>query len=242
MNSERSREHLEPLAWDKSLYKVALAHSKDMARMRKVTHKGSDGSQSHERIRDAGIYASKTAENIAGDLNIISAHTSLMKSLYHRENILDPDFSHGAAAVYEQAAYLFITELFIRKVGNYAVDDARRLILDQINRFRKERDLPSMSLSKSLSNAAQSHVEVQAKLGALSPLLIMSVLTKQMKESLLVNVYTSSTLLTIPPEVHKNLQTKEQLVGIGFKRAKGGLCDGGCYVVAMIFSKGAPPK
>ena len=145
INSERSRVRLELLQWDKSLYRVAVAHSKDMAGMRKVTHKGSDNTQPHDRVRGANIFASKTAENIAGDINIISAHTSLMKSLYHRENILDPDFSHGAVAVQNQDGYLYITEVFIRKVGDYAVEEARRLILDQMNRLRQDHNLPPLA-------------------------------------------------------------------------------------------------
>jgi uncharacterized protein YkwD len=241
VNGERTREQQEPLKWDKNLYKVALEHSKDMAVMRRVTHRGSDGSQPHERIRNARILASKTAENIAGDINIISAHTSLMKSLYHRDNILDADFSHGAVAVYEQKGYLYITELFIRKVGDYVVDEARRLIADHVNRFRKVRNLSPVVLSKPLSNIAQSHVEVQTKLGALSPLLIMSVLTRQMKSSLLVNVYTTSALADFPEEIHHSLFGNNEQIGVGFRKAQGTFCQSGCYVIALIFGSRNPP-
>ena len=244
MNSERSREGLRLLEWDKALYKVAMEHSKDMAAMHKVSHRGSDGTQPHERIRNAKIFASKTAENSAGDINIISAHTSLMKSLYHRENILDSDFTHGTVAVYEQNGYLYITEMFIEKLTDYSVDEARTAILNHINQVRNEKRLPPLSLSKNLSNVAQSHVEVQTRLSSMSPLMIMGVISRQMKGSVLVNVYTTDSLRLAPDEVTHNFVLNNNTIGIGFKRAQGSLCNTGCYVVALIFgsSDRTPPS
>lgn len=241
MNSERAREGIKPLQWDKALYKVALEHSKDMAEMHKVSHTGSDHSQPHERIRAAKIFASKTAENIAGDIDVISAHVALMKSLYHRENILDPDFTHGADAVYGQKGYLYVTELFIEKLTDYSLDEARKAILQHINDIRAEKKLPLLSISKTLSNVAQSHVEVQTKMSSMSPLLIMGVLTRQMKGSVLVNVYTTDSLHLAPDEVARNFVSNNKTIGIGFKKTQGSLCQSGCYVIALIFASSDPP-
>lgn len=240
MNAERSREGLRPLEWDSDLYKVARDHSKDMAEMHKISHQGSDGSQPHERIKKAKIFASKTAENIAGDINIISAHTALMKSLYHRENILDPDFTHAAVAIYEQKGYLFITENFIEKLADYSVDEARRTILQHMNEKREEQHLPPLTLSKSLSNVAQSHVEVQSRLSAMSPLMITGVISRQMKGSVLVNVYTTDSLRLAPQGVTENFSLDNKTVGIGFKKVQGSLCNTGCYVIALIFGSTEP--
>src|SRR5690242_16647503 len=128
MNAEREREGVKPLQWDDQLYQVALAHSEDMAAMHKVSHTGSDHTQPDERIRNAKIYASKTAENIAGDISVIAAHTGLMTSLYHRRNILDPDFTHAVDAIYEDHGYLYITEMFAKELGAHTVDEARKEI------------------------------------------------------------------------------------------------------------------
>jgi len=240
INSEREREGLEPLQWDNNVYKVARVHSKNMAAMGKISHKGPGGSEPQDRIRNAKIFASKSAENIAGDLNIISAHTSLMKSLYHRDNILDPDFSHGAVAIYQEWDYLYITELFIRRVGDYLLADARRLVLDHINRIRRDRNLFPLSISKSLSNVAQSHVLVQTRLGSMSPLLIMGILSRKMKTALTVNVYTAAALPYVTQELRPSLDIEEREIGIGFTRTQGSLCRGGCYVIALIL--GSPNK
>ena len=238
MNSERSRDNLRKLVWDRDVYKVALDHSKDMAKMQKVSHKGSDNSQPHERIRAAQIFASRTAENIAGDINIISAHTSLMKSLYHRENILDPEFTHAAVAVFEKQGYLYVTEVFIQKLIDYSLAEARAVILNYINGYRQKKKLGPLVLSKSLNNVAQSHVDLQTKMSAGSPLLILGTLSRQMG-SVLVNVYTTNSLTFIPEQLRVDFTKENTLLGIGFKRTKGSLCPGGCYAAALIFGEKA---
>jgi uncharacterized protein YkwD len=240
MNSEREREGIRPLIWDQELYEVARAHSKDMAAMHKVSHTGSDHSEPDERVLNAKIFASKTAENIAGDINVISAHTSLMKSLHHRENILDPEVTHGADAIYDDKGYLYITEVFIQKVKDYSLEDARKRVLEHINDVRNGKHLAPLGISKTLSNVAQSHMEVQVKMKKISPLLILSALSKQMRGPVLVNVYTTDSLDTVPEQVAENFVTSSKTVGIGFERTQGGLCPGGCYVIALIFASSEP--
>ncbi len=235
INSEREREKIPPLIWDDELYPVARAHSQDMARMGKISHSGSDRSQPHERIRAAGIFASKTAENVARDLNIISAHTSLMESLYHRENILDPEMTHAAVGVFHTGKYIYVTEVFIRKVNEINLKTGREMILFSLNEHRKQQGLLPLSLSQKLSDISQSHVEVQEKLNALSPPLLMNQLTRQVGGSVRVNVFTATSIDHVPEDVFANLEGKSQMVGIGFKRIRGKLCESGCYLVTLIF-------
>jgi uncharacterized protein YkwD len=235
INSERDREKIPPVIWDDELYSVALEHSKDMARMGKVSHSGSDTSQPHERIRAAGIFASKTAENIARDLNIITAHTSLMESLYHRENILDPEITHAAAGVVHSGKYIYVTELFIRKVALIDSNKGRKALLSSVNEYREKKGLLPVTLSERLSEIAQSHVHVQEKLNSLSPPLLTSQLARQVGGSIRINVFTTSTPERVPEEVYPNLEGKSQMVGIGMKRIRGKLCETGCYLVTLIF-------
>src|SRR5687768_2939559 len=87
MNTERAREGLNPLLWEEELYRVALEHSKDMAKSGRASHRGSDRKEPQDRIREANIFASRAGENIARDVNVVSAHTLLMQSVDHRANI-----------------------------------------------------------------------------------------------------------------------------------------------------------
>jgi uncharacterized protein YkwD len=235
INSERARENRMPLIWDEDVYHVALAHSKDMARAEKASHRGTDGREPHERIRSAQIYASKSGENIARDVNVISAHTLLMQSVEHRENILEPGFSHAAVAIVREKQFLYITELFIYKIGDYSLDQARETLVRQYNYYRQDQKLPPLIFSTSLSNAAQAHVETQKRFDSLSPMLTMSSVARSSKGRILVTAYTATTLLEIPGPVRKDLQSGLQTVGIGFKRVQGSICGGGCYLIVLIF-------
>ncbi len=125
--------------------------------------------------------------------------------------------------------------MFIEKLTDYSVEEARTAILTHINQVRGEKHLPPLSLSKNLSSVAQSHVEVQTRLSSMSPLMIMGVISRQMKGSVLVNVYTTDSLRLAPDEVIHNFVLNNNTVGIGFKKAQGSLCNTGCYVVALIF-------
>ncbi len=235
INSEREREKLPAFIWEDELYTVARAHSEDMAGMGKVSHEGSDKRQPHERIRAAGVFASKTAENVARDLNIISAHTSLMESLYHRENILDPEFTFAAVGVIHSAKYIYVTELFIRRVEQIDSNKGRQKLLVSMNEHREKKGLLPLTLSQRLSEVAQSHVDVQENLNALSPPLLMNQLTRQAGGSIRINVFTANTPDRVPEEVYPNLEGNSQMVGIGFKRIRGKLCESGCYLVTLIF-------
>jgi uncharacterized protein YkwD len=235
INSERAREKLSPLIWDEDLYKVARLHSVDMATTGEVSHTGSDNTQPVDRIRTGGLFASKTAENIARDLNVISAHTSLMESYYHRENILDPEMTHAAVAIIHSNQYLYVTEVFIHEVADIDLRHARGKLLDLMNDYRQQQGLLPLTLSQNMSDVAQSHVDVQQKLNSLTPPLLMGQLAHQLGGSVRVNVFTANSIEKIPDEVHENLRGKGQMVGIGFKRIRGKLCEGGCYLITLIF-------
>jgi uncharacterized protein YkwD len=236
VNSERLRERLIPLLWDPELYQVAFAHSKDMAAMRKTTHKGSDGTEPQERVLAANIFSSRTGENIARDLNVVSAHTSLMRSLDHRENILESDYTHAAVGIIKQNQFLYVTELFIHKISDYPVDQARQTLIKLINLHRQDKKLAPLALSESLSNAAQAHVEVQNKFDSLTPMLTIGSIARTSRGRALVTAYTATTLLKIPPEIRDDIESSSQKIGIGFKRIQGKICNGGCYLVVLVLA------
>jgi uncharacterized protein YkwD len=235
VNSERLRERVAPLLWDDAVYQVALAHSKDMAATGNMAHKGTDGSEPHERVQKAGIYSSRTGENIARDNNVTSAHTMLMQSLYHRENILEPDYTHAAVAVVHREQFLYVTEVFIHKINDYAQAQGRQLLIRQLNSYRDGKKLGPLSLSDALNKAAQAHVDMQKKFDSLSPMLIMSPIARSNRHRTVVSVYTTTSLLRIPAEVRSDAESTSDKIGIGFKRVQGKICNGGCYLVVLVF-------
>jgi uncharacterized protein YkwD len=235
INSERAREDRMSLIWDEELYSVALAHSKDMARSEKASHRGTDGREPHERIRSAQIYASKSGENIARDINVISAHTLLMQSVDHRDNILAPEFTHAAVAIVREKQFLYITELFIHKIGDHALEQARETLVRQYNFYRQDQKLSPFIYSASLSSAAQAHVETQKRFDSLSPMLTLSSVAQSTRGRILVTAYTATSLSEVPAQVRKDLRSDMNRIGIGFKRVQGSICSGGCYLIVLVF-------
>jgi uncharacterized protein YkwD len=236
INSERAREHLAPLIWDDAVYRVALEHSKDMATTGQTVHKGTDGSEPDERIERAGIYSSRTGENIARDINVISAHTMLMESLYHRDNILEPDFTCAAVAIIQKNQFLYVTELFIHKIKEVAPAEARQVLIRKFNDYRAGNNFGPLQLSDSLSNVAQAHVDMQNRFDSLSPMLIMSSIARGNRQRTTVSVYTTTTLTKIPDQVAPDLKSHVSRLGIGFRRVRGNICTGGCYLVVLVFA------
>lgn len=231
INAERSRENLAPLKWEDDLYKVALEHSKDMARTARMSHTGSDGSQPQDRARTSGVFASSIAENVARDINVVSAHTSLMKSIGHRQNILNPEFTHAAVAIYAKDGFLYVTEMFVRRLEDYSAEEVRRLLLEQINSFRKRKGLRPLEESSRLNEVADANAELHAERNRLEPALMAR---PEMFHSLWASVFTTGYLEAEKIESESALTQNAQEIGIGYKRIRGPLCDLGCYLVVLM--------
>jgi uncharacterized protein YkwD len=100
VNAERRRAGLAPVAWDDRVAAAALAHSTDMAAMRRMTHTGSDGSNAGDRLLRAGFQWRSWGENVAAGYNSNeSAFAAWMNSPDHRRQILGNFTMIGIAAV-----------------------------------------------------------------------------------------------------------------------------------------------
>jgi uncharacterized protein YkwD len=100
-NKERAERKLPPLVAEPRLTAAAKAQAQDMAKHRKMSHQGSDGSSPSDRVKRAGYTYQKTGENVAeGQETVAAVMTSWMESPHHRENILG-DFTEVGVAVAE---------------------------------------------------------------------------------------------------------------------------------------------
>jgi uncharacterized protein YkwD len=89
LNAQRSAAGLTPAAPDARLQAAAERHLADMLRTGNFSHTGSDGTQSYDRIAQAGFNSCRPAENIAfGQTSDAAAVTVWMGSSGHRANIL----------------------------------------------------------------------------------------------------------------------------------------------------------
>jgi uncharacterized protein YkwD len=114
-NLERKQNDLPPLKPNALLYKVAQAHSENMAKQGKMEHK-LDGLTALQRLRKAGYSCAMALENIgAGDAEVPleDLMKAWMDSKGHRENILTSACTEiGLGIARDQSGQVYYTQLF----------------------------------------------------------------------------------------------------------------------------------
>jgi hypothetical protein len=92
INSYRAQKGLKPLRLNTQLSDAAMKHSLDLAKSDRISHYGSDGSDSWDRVMRTGYHARVTAENVGtGQASISEVFRGWQKSRDHDANLLLPD-------------------------------------------------------------------------------------------------------------------------------------------------------
>jgi uncharacterized protein YkwD len=113
-NKERADKKLPPLEANPILFKVARAHSANMAKQGKMEHV-LDGKTPAQRVDAAGYDYARVAENIAwADGGALEAIVKgWMDSKLHRDNILNGDFKEiGIGIGRSEKGELYFTQVF----------------------------------------------------------------------------------------------------------------------------------
>jgi uncharacterized protein YkwD len=92
VNQERAAAGLRPLLPDPELTEVARKHSADMFARGYFAHDTPEGLTPFDRMRQSNVRFLTAGENLALAPTLQVAHTGLMNSPGHRENILRPQF------------------------------------------------------------------------------------------------------------------------------------------------------
>jgi uncharacterized protein YkwD len=103
VNAYRIQSGLKPLRLNSKLNIAALIHSKDLAKSDRISHYGSDGSDTWDRVRRTGYQARLTAENVGtGQRSLSEVFRGWQKSKDHNANLLLADAEEmGIAMVHE---------------------------------------------------------------------------------------------------------------------------------------------
>jgi uncharacterized protein YkwD len=114
-NAERKKEKLPPLAPSPLLFKVARAHSANMARQEKMDHY-LDGKKPKERVTESGYDWRYTGENLAfgdADVELEEIMQGWMKSEKHRDNIVSPRYTEiGLGLAKGEDGLIYYTQVF----------------------------------------------------------------------------------------------------------------------------------
>lgn len=116
VNQERSKNGLEALTVDLEVARVAGIKSQDMADNNYFSHNSPTYGSPFDMLKNFGVSYLHAGENLAGNSTVQKAHNALMNSSGHRQNILNPNFTHVGIGIRpsDQYGYLF-TQMFISK-------------------------------------------------------------------------------------------------------------------------------
>ncbi|KXG76478.1 CAP domain-containing protein [Thermotalea metallivorans] len=114
LNGERVKRGLNPLKLDMEITKVARLKSQDMIDNNYFSHNSPTYGSPFDMMKQFGIKYIYAGENLAGNPSVANAHESLMNSQGHRENILNPNFTHIGIGIREGSRYGKIcTQMFV---------------------------------------------------------------------------------------------------------------------------------
>lgn len=116
VNSERKKNNLPALKVNSELTRVARIKSQDMVDNNYFSHYSPTYGSPFDMLKSFGIEYLYAGENIAANSTVQKAHTSLMNSSGHRQNILSPNFTDIGIGIKQSKRYGYIfTQIFIGK-------------------------------------------------------------------------------------------------------------------------------
>jgi uncharacterized protein YkwD len=116
VNQQRQRYGRRPLRFDSKLTRAAQSHSEDMARYRRISHVGSDGSSVGMRVKRTGYRYRNVAENVAqGQDTSREVMISWMRSPDHRRNLLNSSYTEIGIGVAYGPRGPYWTQVFARE-------------------------------------------------------------------------------------------------------------------------------
>jgi len=105
INDEREKRGVAKLGWHSEVVLVARSHARDMWERNFFGHFSPELEDVGDRLKIAEIKYRLAGENLALAPTVQTAHTGLMNSKGHRENILDPQFGKVGIGVIDNGIY-----------------------------------------------------------------------------------------------------------------------------------------
>lgn len=113
VNQERAKHGLKPLTVHAGLTELAQVKSLDMLNNNYFSHTSPTYGSFANMVYNHGISFRSVGENLAQARSTTHAHGLLMASEGHRNNILNPNFTHIGIGVVQGPYGVYVTQLFI---------------------------------------------------------------------------------------------------------------------------------
>jgi uncharacterized protein YkwD len=158
VNEARARLGLAPLAVDAELRQLALAHDEDMVAHHFFGHVSPTTGTFDDRTRRANLRVAAAGENVAQAHDADTAHRSLMESPAHRENMVNPRFTHvGVAAVPDgDSGNVVVTLVFARRAPVISSRPTTSDLQQRAQAARRAKGLGPVAIDAALQAAAQA--------------------------------------------------------------------------------------
>lgn len=116
VNKERTSRGIPALSVDPQLVKTARLKSQDMVDKNYFAHQSPTYGSPFDMMKKFGITYKSAGENLAANSSVAAAHTALMNSTGHRENILNTSYNYIGIGIVSSSQYgLMCTQQFIGK-------------------------------------------------------------------------------------------------------------------------------
>ncbi len=112
VNEERADVGLATLSLSDSLSDVAQSHSDEMYRSGYFAHRSPSTGTVLDRLSSFGIRVARAGENLALAADATEAHSGLVKSQSHLDNIVNPDFTSIGIAAVDGPLGLMVVQVF----------------------------------------------------------------------------------------------------------------------------------
>jgi len=116
VNEARAQNNLPPLTVDMQLANVARTKAQDMIDNNYFSHNSPKYGSPFDMMKSFGIKFVQAGENIAGNQSVENAENALMNSPGHRQNILNPNYTHIGIGIKAGGPYgNMFSQMFISK-------------------------------------------------------------------------------------------------------------------------------
>jgi uncharacterized protein YkwD len=229
-NRERKDAERKPLKLSPKLSQAARIQAADMAKHKKLSHTGSDGSNVADRVKRMSYLYVRLGENVAnGQRSVEDVIKTWMDSSGHRANILADFTEMGAARVEDDEGSNYWCVDFGIPMPKLEPEVAAAEVVEEINSERKADGKPLLKVHAKLGQAAMA---ISDAIAAKDKLETGSDLIKLIDENVLegreIHLQLSANVPTAKQAAKELLgaEPKEldgfREIGVGYARAKNG--------------------
>jgi uncharacterized protein YkwD len=162
INRERADRHLPALIRSDAADEAARDFAVGSLRSGVMAHVGGDGSTVRDRVAARGVAAARVSENLARNSTVEEVHLSLMRSLGHRQNILDRDVDYVGIGVATKPPIIdgidkrefWVVCNFFRSVPIVAPGRDSRTLREAFNVLRADAQLAPLRMDSDLDMLA----------------------------------------------------------------------------------------